>query len=210
MFTAMGVGAFSAGAFHLMTHAFFKALLFLGSGSVIHAMGGEQDMRHMGGLRKYLPVTYATMFVGTLAIAGIPPFAGFFSKDEILFRAFEHNRVIWVLGGRDRADDGVLHVPPDGDDVSWRVPRSRMGTGGPRRVSMPAKASRRDTQVAAAPRRGAPGRSARPRPRRRARSRSGAWAGGAARPDAAHESRRRARRSWSRSVARTARIADDR
>ena len=97
MFTAMGVGAFSAGAFHLMTHAFFKALLFLGSGSVIHAMGGEQDMRHMGGLKKYLPVTYATMFIGTLAIAGIFPFAGFFSKDEILFRAFENNRVIWVL-----------------------------------------------------------------------------------------------------------------
>ena len=88
MFTAMGVGAFAAGAFHLMTHAFFKALLFLGSGSVIHAMGGEQDMRRMGGLKKYLPVTFATMMIGTLAIAGIPPLAGFFSKDEILFRAF--------------------------------------------------------------------------------------------------------------------------
>ena len=98
MFTAVGVGAFSAGAFHLMTHAFFKALLFLGSGSVIHAMGGEQDMRKMGGLKKYLPVTFATMFIGTLAIAGIPPFAGFFSKDEILFRAFLFNKVIWVLG----------------------------------------------------------------------------------------------------------------
>ena len=97
MFTAMGVGAFSAGAFHLMTHAFFKALLFLGSGSVIHAMGGEQDMRRMGGLKKYLPVTFATMMIGTLAIAGIPPFAGFFSKDEILFRAFMANKVIWVL-----------------------------------------------------------------------------------------------------------------
>ena len=97
MFTAMGVGAFSAGAFHLMTHAFFKALLFLGSGSVIHAMAGEQDMRHMGGLKKYLPVTYATMMIGTLAIAGIPPFAGFFSKDEILFRAFMSNKIIWVL-----------------------------------------------------------------------------------------------------------------
>ena len=72
----MGVGAFSAGAFHLMTHAFFKALLFLGSGSVIHAMGGEQDMRRMGGLKKYMPVTFATMLIGTLAIAGIPPFAG--------------------------------------------------------------------------------------------------------------------------------------
>jgi len=97
MFTAMGVGAFSAGAFHLMTHAFFKALLFLGSGSVIHAMAGEQDMRHMGGLKKYLPVTFATMMIGTLAIAGIPPFAGFFSKDEILFRAFLSNKIIWVL-----------------------------------------------------------------------------------------------------------------
>ncbi len=98
MFTAMGVGAFSAGAFHLMTHAFFKALLFLGSGSVIHAMGGEQDMRRMGGLKKYLPVTFATMMIGTLAIAGIPPFAGFFSKDEILFRAFLQNKAVWVIG----------------------------------------------------------------------------------------------------------------
>ena len=97
MFTAVGVGAFSAGAFHLMTHAFFKALLFLGSGSVIHAMGGEQDMRRMGNLKKYMPVTFATMMIGTLAIAGIPPFAGFFSKDEILFQAFLHNKVIWVL-----------------------------------------------------------------------------------------------------------------
>ena len=98
MFTAMGVGAFSAGAFHLMTHAFFKALLFLGSGSVIHAMAGEQDMRRMGGLKKYLPVTYATMLIATLAIAGIPPFAGFFSKDEILFRSFVANKAIWVIG----------------------------------------------------------------------------------------------------------------
>ena len=80
-----------------MTHAFFKALLFLGSGSVIHAMGGEQDMRRMGGLRKYMPVTFVTMLLGTLAIAGIFPFSGFFSKDEILFRAFEHNKIIWVL-----------------------------------------------------------------------------------------------------------------
>src|SRR3989449_7969619 len=97
MFTAMGVGAYAAGAFHLMTHAFFKALLFLGSGSVIHAMAGEQDMRHMGGLRKYLPVTFATMMIGTLAIADIPPFAGFFSKDEILFRAFLSNKAIWAI-----------------------------------------------------------------------------------------------------------------
>jgi NADH-quinone oxidoreductase subunit L len=97
MFTAMGVGAFSAGAFHLMTHAFFKALLFLGSGSVIHAMGGEQDMRRMGGLKKYLPVTFATMMLGTLAIAGIFPLSGFFSKDEILFRAFLANKAVWAI-----------------------------------------------------------------------------------------------------------------
>ncbi|PYR52664.1 MAG: NADH-quinone oxidoreductase subunit L [Acidobacteria bacterium] len=97
MFTAMGVGAFAAGAFHLMTHAFFKALLFLGSGSVIHAMGGEQDMRQMGALKKYLPITFVTMMIGTLAIAGIPPLSGFFSKDEILFRSFVSNKAIWVL-----------------------------------------------------------------------------------------------------------------
>jgi NADH-quinone oxidoreductase subunit L len=97
MFTAMGLGAFAAGAFHLMTHAFFKALLFLGSGSVIHAMAGEQDMRRMGGLKQYLPVTYSTMLVGTLAIAGIPPLSGFFSKDEILLQAFLGSRVIWVI-----------------------------------------------------------------------------------------------------------------
>jgi NADH-quinone oxidoreductase subunit L len=97
MFLATGVGAFAAGAFHLMTHAFFKALLFLGSGSVIHAMAGEQDMRHMGALRKYLPITFGTMMVGTLAIAGIPPLSGFFSKDEILWRTFEHNTLLWVL-----------------------------------------------------------------------------------------------------------------
>src|SRR5437588_559706 len=97
MFTAMGVGAFSAGAFHLMTHAFFKALLFLGSGSVIHDVAGEQDMRHMGGLKKYQPVTFATMMIGTLSIAGIVPLAGFFSKDEILFRAFLANKAVWVI-----------------------------------------------------------------------------------------------------------------
>src|SRR5213082_1495451 len=97
MFTAMGVGAFSAGAFHLMTHAFFKALLFLGSGSVIHAVAGEQDMRHMGGLKKYQPVTFATMMIGTLSIAGIVPLAGFFSKDEILSRAFLANKAVWVI-----------------------------------------------------------------------------------------------------------------
>ena len=97
MFLATGVGAFGAGAFHLMTHAFFKALLFLGSGSVIHAMNEEQDMRRMGGLKTFMPVTFVTMLVGTLAIAGIPPLAGFFSKDEILFRTFLHNRALWIL-----------------------------------------------------------------------------------------------------------------
>jgi NADH-quinone oxidoreductase subunit L len=89
MFLACGVGAFSAGIFHLMTHAFFKALLFLAAGSVIHAMGGEQDMRHMGGLSKKIKWTYVTMLTATLAIAGFPPFAGFFSKDSILFNAFQ-------------------------------------------------------------------------------------------------------------------------
>ena len=87
MFLACGVGAFSAGIFHLMTHAFFKALLFLGAGSVMHAMGGEQDMRRMGGLRKSIPWTYGTMLAATLAIAGTPGFSGFFSKDEILLAA---------------------------------------------------------------------------------------------------------------------------
>jgi NADH-quinone oxidoreductase subunit L len=89
MFLACGVGAFSAGIFHLMTHAFFKALLFLAAGSVIHAMGGEQDMRHMGGLSKKIKYTYWTMLIATLAIAGIPPLAGFFSKDAILLSAFQ-------------------------------------------------------------------------------------------------------------------------
>jgi NADH-quinone oxidoreductase subunit L len=98
MFLAAGAGAFAAGAFHLMTHAFFKALLFLGSGAVIHAMAGEQDMRRMGGLRQYLPVTWATMFIATLAIAGLPiGFSGFFSKDEILFRTFLYSPWLWGL-----------------------------------------------------------------------------------------------------------------
>src|SRR5450432_1565042 len=89
MFMALGVGAFSAGIFHLMTHAFFKGLLFLAAGSVIHSVSGEQDMRQMGGLRKKIPWTFWTMTAGTIAISGIPPFAGFFSKDEILWRAYQ-------------------------------------------------------------------------------------------------------------------------
>src|SRR5690606_30842039 len=84
--------------FHVITHAFFKALLFLGAGSVIHAMSDEQDMRSMGGLRKHLPITYVTMLIATIAIAGIPPLSGFFSKDEILAHAFADNKLLWVLG----------------------------------------------------------------------------------------------------------------
>jgi NADH-quinone oxidoreductase subunit L len=99
MFLAMGVGAFGAGIFHLYTHAFFKALLFLGSGAVIHALHGEQDIRNMGGLKKHLPITYWTFLIGSVAIAGIPPLAGFFSKDEILFEVFrEGHTVLWVIG----------------------------------------------------------------------------------------------------------------
>ncbi len=97
MFLALGLGAFTAGIFHMATHAFFKALLFLGAGSVIHALSGEQDMRNMGGLKKYLPITFATFLIGVLAISGIPPFAGFFSKDEILANAFAYNPVVWGL-----------------------------------------------------------------------------------------------------------------
>lgn len=101
MFLAVGVGAFSAAQFHLMTHAFFKALMFLGSGSVIHAMHEEQDIRKMGGLRKYMPFTYVTFVMGWLAIIGVPPFAGFFSKDEILWQAFSSphgSKALWLIG----------------------------------------------------------------------------------------------------------------
>jgi NADH-quinone oxidoreductase subunit L len=98
MFMACGVGAFSAGIFHLMTHAFFKGLLFLGAGSVIHAVGGEQDMRKMGGLKSYIPWTFLTMSIATLAIAGIPPLAGFWSKDEILWKAYQVSPVYWAIG----------------------------------------------------------------------------------------------------------------
>jgi NADH-quinone oxidoreductase subunit L len=130
MFLACGVGAFGAGIFHLMTHAFFKGLLFLAAGSVIHAMGGEQDMRKMGGLRKKIPVTFWTMFMATLAIAGAPGFSGFFSKDEILLEAQRVSPVLWGLGvltagltsfymfrllfltffGKQRYDDHKVHV----------------------------------------------------------------------------------------------------
>jgi len=98
MFLGLGVGAYTGAVFHVMTHAFFKALLFLGAGSVIHAMGGEQDMRNMGGLKKYMSVTHITFLLGCLAIAGMPPFSGFFSKDEILAGAFEKNPLYWGIG----------------------------------------------------------------------------------------------------------------
>ena len=98
MFLGLGVGAYTGAIFHVMTHAFFKALLFLGAGSVIHAMHHEQDIRKMGGLKKYLPVTHFTFLIGCIAISGIPPFSGFFSKDEILAAAFEKNPVYWGIG----------------------------------------------------------------------------------------------------------------
>ena len=99
MFLAMGVGAFGAGIFHLYTHAFFKALLFLGSGAVIHALHGEQDIRNMGGLKKYLPLTYWTFVIGSLALAGFPLLSGFFSKDELLFETFaEGHTILWAMG----------------------------------------------------------------------------------------------------------------
>ena len=144
MFMGMGAGAYTAGIFHLMTHAFFKACLFLGAGSVIHAMGGEQDMRKMGGLRQWMPQTYWTFLISTVAIAGIFPFAGFFSKDEILWKHFSTERgslLIWAMGfvgagmtafymfrlvfltffGENRADHHTrehLHESPPVDDLS--------------------------------------------------------------------------------------------
>ncbi len=98
MFLALGVGAYTSAMFHVMTHAFFKALLFLGAGSVIHAMSDEQDIRNMGGLRKHLPITFWTFLIATLAISGIFPLSGFFSKDEILAHVFEHNQIMWGIG----------------------------------------------------------------------------------------------------------------
>jgi len=98
MFLGLGVGAFSSSMFHVLTHAFFKALLFLAAGSVIHAMSEEQDIRRMGGLNKKLKITFLTFLIGTIAISGIPPFAGFFSKDDILAHVYEHNKLMWALG----------------------------------------------------------------------------------------------------------------
>jgi NADH-quinone oxidoreductase subunit L len=116
MFLALGVGAFSAGVFHVFTHAFFKALLFLGAGSVIHAMSGEQDMRNMGDLSGKIPVTFRTMFVATLAIAGIPGFAGFFSKDEILWQAWKFHPALWAIGF-DHEVEHHIHESPK--SMTW-------------------------------------------------------------------------------------------
>ena len=151
MFLAMGVGAFAAGAFHLMTHAFFKALLFLGSGAVIHAMAGEQDMLKMGGLRKYLPVTFATMMIGTLAIAGIPPLSGFFSKDEILYRAFLASTAAVGPRGVRRADDRVLHVPADVADLLRALSRPSVGGGRRTRGRARGRTARTPTATGMAP-----------------------------------------------------------
>ena len=200
MFTAMGVGAFSAGVFHLMTHAFFKALLFLGSGSVIHAMAGEQDMRRMGGLKKYLPVTFATMMIGTLAIAGIFPLVRILQQGrDPLPRVSEQQG---DLGRRHHhgADDGVLHVPPDVDDLLRRVSRAGLGDGrswygGSRPVRSGAGHPHGGGAWRAASR-----RRAGPWARERAGSRSGAR-----RRPSRHDAPARTR---SRPVARTARVAD--
>ncbi len=98
MFLGLGVGAYSSAVFHVTTHAFFKALLFLGAGSVIHAMGGEQDIRKMGGLKGKIRITFITMLIGTIAISGIPPFSGFFSKDEILAHTYDQSKGLWLVG----------------------------------------------------------------------------------------------------------------
>ena len=134
MFAALGVGAWTAAIFHLVTHGIFKGLLFLGSGSVIHGVHEEQDMDRMGALRKKMPITHWTMLIGALAISGIPPLAGFFSKDEVLGEAFKLGfQWVWLIGVVVAADDRVLHVPADGQDVLWREPRRpRRGAQGPR------------------------------------------------------------------------------
>ena len=130
MFLALGIGAWVAAIFHLVSHGFFKGLLFMGSGSVIHGAGGEQDMRFMGNLRERMRWTYWTMVIGSLALAGIPLFAGFFSKDEILAEAFNRGYfVFYAVGRRGRLHDRVLHVPDDLHDLLGRVARAESGLG---------------------------------------------------------------------------------
>ncbi len=163
MFLAAGVGAFGVAVFHLYTHAFFKALLFLGSGSVIHAMSGEQDMLKMGGLRKKIPVTFWTFLVGTLAISGIPLFAGFYSKDEILAARLRHGPPRAVLARPlHRVPDRGVHGPPPLPDLLRELPRqatrpsttstSRPGRCSSRSSSSPAARSWRGTRSSGRPR----------------------------------------------------------
>jgi NADH-quinone oxidoreductase subunit L len=123
MFVGIGSGAFSAGIYHLVTHAFFKALLFLGAGSVIHALSGEQDMRNMGGLRKKIPITFWTMVCAWVAISGIPPFSGFFSKDAILLAAYQHSPAIYWIGIVTCRAHRVLRVAGHVHDVLRQLPR---------------------------------------------------------------------------------------
>ena len=104
-------GAYDVGIFHMVTHAFFKALLFLSAGAVIHALHEQQDLKKMGNLRKYIPVTFVAFLIGWLAISGIPPFAGFWSKDEVLLAAWEYNKALWAIGVVTVLAHGVLHEP---------------------------------------------------------------------------------------------------
>ena len=160
MFLAVGSGAYVAAIFHMVTHAFFKALLFLGSGSVIHGMHHEQDMRRMGALRKLMPITAGTFIVGWLAIAGVPPFAGFWSKDEILLFAYDKSPVLWVRRPGHRAAHRVLHDPSGDHGVLRRGSLARR----PRRARCarrPAAAREPVDDAAAA------GRAGRPVDRRR-------------------------------------------
>ncbi len=141
MFLGVGLGAYSAGIFHVMTHAFFKALLFLGAGSVIHGLGGEQDLRHMGGLRKAMPITFVTLGVASLAISGFPGFSGFFSKDAILSAAYEHAPWMFWVGALTAGLNRVLRVsclfPGVLRDLSRPSSRSRVAAGDDRPANSP-------------------------------------------------------------------------
>ena len=132
MFLAVGAGAYASGMFHLMTHAFFKALLFMGAGSIIHALGGEQDLRKMGDLRSRMPGTYVLFTIGVIAIAGIPPFSGFWSKDEILAHAWawgDWHVIPWAMGVADCRAHRVLYVPPVVPRVPWKLTRREASAG---------------------------------------------------------------------------------
>jgi len=149
MFLALGVGAYWVAVFHLFTHAFFKALLFLCSGSVIHSLGGEQDMRHMGGLKNKIPITHATMFIGSVAIAGIPGFAGFFSKDEILWQTWQRSQIM------------IFSPPEPGGSSRSRPPSPRRTPArGPPRSGGQARLRRHRSCGASSRSRGAPRRPA--------------------------------------------------